>query len=150
MRKPTPELSDLIAQHAGPLALSVNEPLVNLMVVGRQLCGDDLDAFLVLMVVIQQANRHSDFPTIKAKDLVDGKVAEIPSVDMNIQSIADYTGIPKETARRKVLALVDRGWVERDGGSLRFTAKGYLGVTPGREAAVKLAASIVHAVDRYR
>ncbi|MEN9289514.1 MAG: hypothetical protein RL317_1137, partial [Pseudomonadota bacterium] len=31
------------------------------------------------------------------------------------QSIADYSGIPRETVRRKVEILVQRGWVVRDG-----------------------------------
>ena len=32
-----------------------------------------------------------------------------------MQSIADYSGIPRETVRRKVEILVQRGWVVRDG-----------------------------------
>jgi DNA-binding MarR family transcriptional regulator len=32
-----------------------------------------------------------------------------------LQSIADYSGIPRETVRRKVEILVQRGWVVRDG-----------------------------------
>ncbi|THD82437.1 hypothetical protein E7811_15455 [Aliigemmobacter aestuarii] len=37
--------------------------------------------------------------------------AQLP---INIQSVADYTGIPRETVRRKVAILQDRGWVTRD------------------------------------
>jgi len=41
---------------------------------------------------------------------------------INVQSVADFSGIPRETVRRKVNALQDRGWVTR-------TADGRLGVT---------------------
>ena len=41
---------------------------------------------------------------------------------INLQSIADYSGIPRETVRRKEATLVARGWVERD-------AQGLLAIT---------------------
>ena len=48
---------------------------------------------------------------------------------INIQSVADYTGIPRETVRRKVAWLEQKGWVARD-------ADGHLSAT--RAAAVDL------------
>ena len=33
---------------------------------------------------------------------------------INIQSLADYTGIPRETVRRKVSVLEQKGWIARD------------------------------------
>lgn len=150
MAKPRSDTAKLVAENVTALALDVNEPLVRLLVTGRQLCGDDLDAFLVLLVIVQQAERHEDFASLDPEQLAKGEVDEIPSLDMNIQSIAGYVGIPKETVRRKVLALVERGWVAREGSMLRLTPEGYLALTPARQAAIALAAGISDAVDRKR
>lgn len=42
----------------------------------------------------------------------------------NALSIAEACGLPRETVRRKVIKLIDRGWVERD-------ARGMLYIRPG-------------------
>ncbi|MEY6434203.1 helix-turn-helix domain-containing protein [Thioalkalicoccus limnaeus] len=43
---------------------------------------------------------------------------------INLQSIADYSGIPRETVRRKVRDLEAQGWIiRRDNGYLIATAK---------------------------
>ncbi len=34
---------------------------------------------------------------------------------INMQSVAEYSGIPRETVRRKVAILQEKGWVARDG-----------------------------------
>jgi hypothetical protein len=136
----------LIARHAPVLAVHLTEPLVHFLSVGRALCGNDLDAFLILLVVIQQANRHADFAALDPADVIAGRVTEIPSFDVNMQSVADVTGIPKETVRRKTNGLIERGWIVRQNGFLRLTPEGYRAVTPAREAAIQLAASLVTAV----
>lgn len=51
-------------------------------------------------------------------------VEDVRSVEINIQSISDFSGIPRETVRRKLAALVDRQWVIRDErGSITATDK---------------------------
>jgi hypothetical protein len=136
-----------IRRHAGALAVHVNEPLVNYLVVGRSLCRD-LDTLLVLLVIIQRANRHPDFARLDPTELAEGRIGQIPTLAVNLQSIADSTGIPRETVRRKVNDLVRLGWVAREGAMLRFTPKGYCAVAPARDAAIRLTATIAYAVNR--
>jgi DNA-binding IclR family transcriptional regulator len=55
---------------------------------------------------------------LRYPDFVDGKRMSASPGRINTQSIADSTGIPRETVRRKLQLLIDRGWIERtpDGG----------------------------------
>jgi DNA-binding IclR family transcriptional regulator len=41
-------------------------------------------------------------------------VREDGTAAINALSIAEYTGIPRETVRRKVNELIQKGWVTRD------------------------------------
>lgn len=136
-----------IRRHATVLAQHVNEPLVHYLVVGRGLCRD-LDTLLVLLVIVQRANRHPEFARLDPTDLAEGRIGQIPTLAVNLQSIADSTGIPRETVRRKVNDLVRMGWVSREGAMIRFTPKGYCAIAPAREAAIRLTVSIADAVAR--
>ncbi|QJQ32566.1 helix-turn-helix domain-containing protein [Sphingomonas lacunae] len=40
--------------------------------------------------------------------------AMLLSAAINLQSIADYSGIPRETVRRKLHILQDKGWITKD------------------------------------
>ena len=136
-----------IRRHATVLAQYVNDPLVHYLVVGRGLCRD-LDTLLVLLVIVQRANRHPDFARLDPTDLAEGRIGQIPTLAVNLQSIAESTGIPRETVRRKVNELVRMGWVSREGAMIRFTPKGYCAIGPAREAALRLTVSIAEAVAR--
>lgn len=43
-----------------------------------------------------------------------GAGEQVPKAPLNALSIADITGIPRETVRRKPDRLTGKGWVERD------------------------------------
>jgi hypothetical protein len=138
---------DHLAEHVARLALPINEPLVHYLVVGRELCRD-LESLLILLVIIQRANRHPDFARLAPAELAAGRVRRLPALAANLQSISESTGIPRETVRRKVCRLVEIGWVAREGANLRFTPEGYCRITPLRDAASRMAASITDAVNR--
>ena len=57
-----------------------------------------------------------------------------------MRSIADSSGIPKETVRRKVAALVREGLVLREGNNLSLSLAATPALTPVRDAVLKLAA----------
>jgi DNA-binding transcriptional regulator YhcF (GntR family) len=141
------DLLDFIGRRSPALALHMNEPLVNFMVVARKLCGDDLDAVLVMLVIVQRANRHPAFARLEPEEMHRTPPDELPSLRTNVRSIADSTGIPRETVRRKVQALSQRGLVEVKDRMVRFTPEGYCAVEPAREALVKLMARVYRSVD---
>ena len=43
-----------------------------------------------------------------------GTVRDVRPLAINLQSISDYSGIPRETVRRKLETLLAKGWIERD------------------------------------
>jgi hypothetical protein len=78
--------------------------------------GGDLDAMLVLMVV-GGAGLPASRPDLEA-------ASESRPYAINLQSISDYTAIPRETVRRKLAELARRGWIERnDSGAWIATPK---------------------------
>jgi hypothetical protein len=137
---------EYVMQHVTRLALHVNEPLVHYLVVGRAVCRD-LDTLLILLVIIQRANRHPEFAGLEHADLIGGGASEIPSLAVNLLSIAGSTGIPRETVRRKVGRLVEIGWVARKDTEVRLTVEGYRAITPLRDAAVRMTGRITDAVN---
>jgi hypothetical protein len=75
----------------------------------------DIDLFLVLCIIGDRT-----FPAHRARSAMDfetsGKTNAkgLKSEDVNPQSISDFSGIPRETVRRKLKALFEKGWVARD------------------------------------
>lgn len=84
----------------------------------------DLDMMLVLSVIgdrtfsQQNADPRMDFEGFRASQV------STPAHDINIRSISDFSGIPRETVRRKVGQLVRKGWIDRtDDGFLVATKR---------------------------
>lgn len=97
----------------------------------------DLDAVLLLAVIGERHfARRIDPSTPTLEGL--GMTAVDASPSVNAYSLAQYTGIPRETARRKIARLVERGWVEAD-------AQGNL--VPTMRAAADLRSSTDAAID---
>jgi hypothetical protein len=104
------------------------------------LFGGDFEAFYILAVI---AHRSVDHPAFKETPLAawtGDETKAMPSLTTNVRSIAQSTGIPEETVRRKVMLLVSRGWVQREGNRLSYTAKGAQQLAPVRQALLDRAA----------
>jgi DeoR/GlpR family transcriptional regulator of sugar metabolism len=58
-------------------------------------------------------------------------VQSIRSEDINVQSISDFSAIPRETVRRKLRILAEKGWVLRDdSGYISATDKAKIDLAP--------------------
>jgi hypothetical protein len=114
-------------------------PLLELLGRARGAFGGDLDKFLIMLVVGLRAAGHEDFAPALLRYQATGETPVFPSLGLNIQSIADSIGAPKETIRRKVTELVNAGWIERRGNELFLTPAAYEAHTPVREAIYMLA-----------
>jgi hypothetical protein len=92
----------------------------------RQAFDGDLDKYLILLVVTIRAANHPQFvQNIEITRALGRTAPSFPSLGVNIQSIADSIGAPKETIRRKVADMVEDGWIERRGNHLYLTAAAY-------------------------
>ena len=75
--------------------------------------GGDLDAALLLAVIGERHfSRRTDPETPTLETL--GATQVDGSRSVNAYSLAQYTGIPRETARRKLARLIELGWVRVD------------------------------------
>ena len=90
------------------------EGFTRLLVQLRKRFDGDLDLALVLAVIGSRTQpKHwtpelSELGQMTVGESPDGK--QFPT---NIQSVAEYSGIPRETVRRKVAVLQDKGWIVR-------------------------------------
>lgn len=97
----------------------------------RSALGNDLDMVLILAVIAERqysARQQTGEPGQSGDD----PARQTYPTGINALSVAEYTGIPRETARRKIALLISNGWVLRD-------PCGILSPTP--KAAVDLAHS---------
>ena len=72
--------------------------------------GNDLDLVLILAVIAERHYAKATDPDENTPSAQDEKVIS----GINALSIALYTDNPRETVRRKVGLLVEKGWVDCD------------------------------------
>ncbi|OYW53095.1 MAG: hypothetical protein B7Y80_17780 [Hyphomicrobium sp. 32-62-53] len=112
--------------------------LTEFLINARSAFDGDLDLFLVLAVI---GDRTFASGRVSSSLTFDEFVSEdkvIPEpVALNAYSTSQFIKMPRETVRRKVQNLVDRGWVERcEDGSLRATRKASVDLLPLTEASI--------------
>ncbi|MEY4377033.1 MAG: hypothetical protein RJB26_1583, partial [Pseudomonadota bacterium] len=77
--------------------------------------GGDLDLFLVLTIIGERTFTPRKAPeAMSHAEFLQRSVETLEPAAINLQSIADYSGIPRETVRRKMETLLEKGWVQRD------------------------------------
>ena len=75
----------------------------------------DLDLFLVLAIIGERTFTPANAPeAMSHEEFLEGTVRDLSAAAINLQSIADYSGIPRETVRRKIETLIEKGWIARD------------------------------------
>jgi DNA-binding MarR family transcriptional regulator len=139
-------VADAIRANSTAMAVDLVEPFAHVLQIARQVFGDG-DKLLLMSNITLRANLHPAYKALSPDDIAAGRIARLPTLGVNLQSLADATGIPKETVRRKVAQLARDGFIERDGRNLRYTPQGYRAVAPIREALVRMAARIHQAVE---
>lgn len=135
------ELLDLVANNYPAISLSLLRPLLRLFSISREACGGDNDKFLIMLVIAVRTTEHELFATYTQAELLSGDIPVFPTLGTNVRSIAESTGTPKETVRRKVGELIEAGWISRHRHELRFTALAYREVADVRVAIEDLAVS---------
>jgi hypothetical protein len=113
--------------------------LTRLLIAARQAFDGDLDMFLVLAIIGDRtfSARNAD-PELTFEDWQTGGAPHVEMEDINIRSISDFSGIPRETVRRKLAQLIDRGWVVRgDNNMLAATLKARNELAPLTEESLR-------------
>ena len=109
-----------------------------LLIQCRRHFDGDLDRLLVLSVIGDRTLAAKNVPkNFTVQDLGTLKAKIIPREPINLQSIADFSGIPRETVRRKLRDLTALGWVERDEfGNFAATPKAATDLAPLTEIGI--------------
>jgi len=137
----------LVAENASMHAEPLLAGLLELLSEARGAFAGDVDKFLIMLVVAIRAAGHRDFADTVRRRRTEGGPSVFPSLGVNIQSVADSIGAPKETIRRKVFDLVEMGWIERRGNDLHLTPAAYENLKPLREGIYALAARHYEVVE---
>lgn len=132
----THQLFDLLNSNSRAVAYRLVEPLSRLLSIAGELCDGDLEQFVLMVAVSLRSSQHPEFQNLKDADL-HGRMV-LPGFGTNMRSLAESTGIPRETVRRKVALLIARGWVVADEGTLYYTIDGYRSVEPARDAIIRM------------
>lgn len=108
----------------------------------RAASGGDLDLILILAVIGERHFARRVDPTTPTREGL-GFTETTPTPSINVLSLAEYTGLPRETMRRKVAKLRDRGWVVIDGkGNLSPTGEAAMALSDGTEATMEFIESL--------
>lgn len=126
-------------EDSAPLADELVSPFLHLLQTLREACGGDLEMNIILLAISERTIAHPDFRNLTTAQRMKPDAPPFPTRGVNIRSIADSTGIPRETVRRKVATLERKGWVARTPDTLHLTAEAYRALTPARDEIVDLA-----------
>ncbi len=136
MSLPTPELTRLVTERSRELAYELVEPVAQFLSIARDLCEGDLEEVLIMVAISLRSSLHPEFRAL-GEDELDRRLL-LPGLGTNVSALAQSTGVPRETVRRKVARLVERLWVTPEDQSLYYTSVGYRCVEPARSALIAM------------
>ena len=106
------QLAKQYAERYGDVHPKILRHLIAWVLLMRESFDGDLDLMVVLAVIGDRALKDPSVRGYSYQGLIDRKPVATRIPLTNRKSIADSTGIPRETVRRKVATLIARGWVE--------------------------------------
>ncbi len=112
-------LSDTLPSHVRPIAFLGGELVLELLFLLQSHYRLDLDSILVLLCVSDATMRPLMQKVDDDPSLLDiARPSEALRGSISRMMVADKTGLPRETVRRKAIALVSRGYliIDSDGG----------------------------------
>lgn len=119
----TEDLLEVVLANYGLVAKDMIAPMLKVLAQAHRAFDGDLEKFQIVMLV---ALRSAEAESAPGYSIGSGPPPAIPSLGTNAKSVADSTGIPRETVRRKVVELIEAGWIARDrDGRLVYTLSGF-------------------------
>ena len=108
------ESLDFVRSHFSNIWPAHLTGFTTLLIELRRHFDGDLDMMLVLAVVGARTRpEHWQPEPVTYRDITQRPGNAQQQLPINIQSISDYTGIPRETVRRKIAQLIEKGWIDR-------------------------------------
>jgi len=126
---------ETLHEHFGDLWPIHNHGFTSLLVLCRELCDGDLDQVLILSAIGTRTLMNRRTAGLSYTEFRKGHRPAGVSRHINLQSIADGTGIPRETVRRKINSLIERGWVRKNrDNTIEVTPKAVTDLAPATQA----------------
>lgn len=114
------------------------EALCELLIVLRQQFFGDLDLMLILAIIGSRTLPARKASNMTYSEFISDNNKDRANQPINIQSIAECSGIPRETVRRKVHKLEELGFIERNSnGMVKVTSKAISQLIPATEASLQ-------------
>jgi CRP-like cAMP-binding protein len=138
-------MTDQIPEHVRPLAFGMAGLMREMAAIMRTLYGDDLEAALIMVCVTNATMQTFMARAAAGADILrQTRLPETIRGSISRRMIAEKTGLPRETVRRKVAALIAQGQLFiDDAGGIRSTPRLH-------DPEVQVAVSSAHdAVVRY-
>ncbi len=124
------------------------EALCELLIALRQQFFGDLDLMLILAIISSRALPARQSSSMSYQQFINDHNKKRADQPINIQSVAECSGIARETVRRKVHKLEELGFIERDSrGMLTVTVKALNTLAPATEASLQYLVAIVSSND---
>ena len=136
-----------IRENYSRVAPALLSALTDYLIVSRRQ-ANDLDRQLVLLIIMLRSAMARGFADLPSEQVLSGDLDSLPTLWTNIRSIADSTGIPRETVRRKVNDLIRDGLVKRSGQLLTITPRAFPDNRFVVEKFIRLAAVSHSAVEK--
>jgi biotin operon repressor len=128
---------DELSRHFGQIWPVHVEHFAALLIALRREFGGDLDRMLVMAVIGLRTLPPRRVEGRSFDEFQAGRFAE-QARPINVQSIAETTGIARETVRRKVAELEAAGWIERgDDGHLMVAPRAREDLAPATQASMR-------------
>lgn len=130
-----PVTRDFLIEHFGDLWPVHTRGFTALLIECRRHFEGDIDQLLILSVIGERTLHGDRAQGVTYHQFLQGdRIAGIPA-RINTQSVADSTGIPRETVRRKIERLIGRGWIRKnDDGTLEVTETAAVELAPATQA----------------
>jgi hypothetical protein len=126
---------DTLYEHFGGFWPIHNDGFTAMLVVCRKLCDGDLDLVLILSAIGTRTLMNRRTAGLSYSEFREGHRPAGVSRHINLQSIAEGTGIPRETVRRKINSLIERGRVRRnEDNTLEVTGQAVADLAPATQA----------------
>ena len=136
-----------LTQHFGDIWVAHQAGFTTLLTECRRCMGNDLDSVLIMSIIGGRTLSASRVSGVAYDEFLKGRRSGKQLSGTNVQSIADSTGIPRETVRRKVKQLIDHGWVRRGTNrNLVATEKAIVDLGPATEATFDYILALVNTV----
>jgi hypothetical protein len=135
-----------LIQHFGDIWFVHHSGFTTVLSLCRKHFDGDLDHLLIMCVIAGRTLSANRVRGVSYEEFLEGRRGGRQGSGTNVHSIADSTGIPRETVRRKVERLIERGWVERkENRHLVVTDKAAAELRPITEATFDYIADLVNA-----